>query len=80
MFQASSVMHCVALIAYENSRRAPLFNCEMEQQSVSPATLRTLVMTTGERPPDQLSKDTYDIVSYKGAGKAQDGLERELEA
>lgn len=70
MFQASPVMCCMALIAYEDSPRAPLFNCEMGQQSFSPATLSTFVLTTGERLPDQLSKDTHDIVSYKGTGKA----------
>lgn len=40
----------MALIAYKDSPRAPLFNCEMGEQSFSSATLRALVMTPGERP------------------------------
>lgn len=32
-------------------------------------------MATGVRPLDQLSKDTYDNISYKGMGQARDDLE-----
>lgn len=51
----------------------------MEQQFFSPSTLRHLCQL-GKTLRNQLCKDTYDNVSYKGMWQAQDGLEGEVEA